>query len=355
LIALKLSKNTLLLGGAVGLGALCFVGANYYMHNYLVKAETELAGAYKTRQVIVAAVDVPAGGVLGDDNLAARTIPERYLASTALSPEELDSVRGQKVVVALKPGDPIDRGALERGDRAALSTTVAKGERAITFPVDEISSISGMLVPGDIIDLVYTGNGTTANSYKQAAEPNTAPKELMHVRPILQAVLVMATGKTTQKRVVSTEGGGQQEVNVAFSTVTLTVTPAQAEQVLLAQKLGSLTAVLRNPDDKQILARTVLDESTFKTVAERPAGDASGGGGNFIEMIIGGTGAAGGSRSRVAEGDSQLAALFGGVAAKAAAPAPTQTQANAGDVRSRLGVAPDIARPTAIPPSLIKQ
>lgn len=352
---MKLSKNTLLLGGAVGLGVLCFFGANYYMHNYLTNAETQLAGTYKTRQVMVARVEVPAGGVLNENNLAVRTIPERYLASTALSPDALDSVSGQKVMVALKPGDPIDRGALERGDRAALSTTVAKGERAITFPVDEISSISGMLVPGDIIDLVYTGAGTTANSYKQAKDPGGIPKELMHVRLILQAVPVMATGKTTQKRVVRTEGGGQQEVDMAFSTVTLTVTPDQAEQVLLAQKLGSLTAVLRNPDDKRILAKSVLDEATFKTVAERPDAAAGGAGdGRFIEMIVGGMGT-GANRSRVAEGDNPLAALFAGAAAKPAVPAPAQTQASAGDVRSRLGVASDPARATAIPPSLMKQ
>ena len=353
----------MLLGGAIGLGVLCFIGANYYMRNYLNQAETRLAGAYKTRQVIVAAVDVPAGGVLSEENLAARSIPERYLASTALSPDSLDSVRGQKVMVALKPGDPIDRGALERGDRAALSTTVAKGERAITFPVDEISSISGMLVPGDIIDLVFTGTGTTDNSYKVPAGPDGTPRELMHVRPILQAVPVMATGKTTQKRVVRTEGGGQHEVDVAFSTVTLTVSPSQAEQVLLAQKLGALTAVLRNPDDKRPLAKSVLDELTFKQVAQRPAEGADGG---YIDMIVGGMGTPGGSRMRMQDpgmpaqeatpprasqqaasqqGLNPLAALFGaGVAKAATAPAPPEP--NAGDVRSRLGVAPDPVQST---------
>lgn len=340
---MKLSKNTMLLGGAIGLGAMCFLGANYYLHNYLARAETRLAGDYKTRQVIVAAVDVPAGAVLDEKNLAARSIPERYLSSTALSPDALDAVRGQKVMVALKPGDPIDRGALERGDRAALSTTVAKGERAITFPVDEISSISGMLVPGDIIDLVFTGTGTTANSYKVAASADNMPKELMHVRLILQAVPVMATGKMTQKRVVNTENGGQREVDVAFSTVTLTVTPAQAEQVLLAQKLGSLTAVLRNPDDKRLLDKSVLDEATFKQVEARPQAGADGG--NYIEMIVGGLGTPGGSRTRVPEpGNNPLAALLG---AARAAPATVSTaiEANAGDVRSRLGVAPGPARP----------
>lgn len=332
----------MLLGGAVLLGILCFLGANYYMHNYLSQAETRLQGGYKTRQVIVAKVEVPAGSVLSEENLAARSIPERYLSSTSVAPDALDTVRGQKVMVALQPGDPIDRGALERGDRAALSTTVAKGERAITFPVDEISSISGMLVPGDIIDLVFTGTGTTANSYKVASTDNT-PKELVHVRLILQAVPVMATGRMTQKRVVSTDNGGQREVDVAFSTVTLTVSPAQAEQVLLAQKLGSLTAVLRNPDDKRLLDKSVLDEVTFKQVEERPEAN----GGNYIEMIVGGLGTPGGSRSRMPEPMANpLAALLG---AARPAPAAGPVEANAGDVRSRLGVTPDPVRPTATP------
>lgn len=342
----------MLLGGAVVLGVLCFVGANYYLRSYLTDAETKLAGAYKTRQVIVAKVEVPAGGTLSAENLAVRTIPERYLASTALEPAALDMVDGQKIMVALKPGDPIDRGALERGDRAALSTTVAKGERAITFPVDEISSMSGMLVPGDIIDLVYTGSGVTANSYKLPLDTDGRPKPLIHVRMILQAVPVMATGKITQKRVVRTEGGGQHEVDVNFSTVTLNVSPPQAEQVLMAQKMGSLTAVLRNPDDKAVLAKTVLDESAFSNIATRPAGN--GRHGRYIEMIIGGNGTP--ERMQTEESGGPLAAILrsamGQQAPKASAPAGAEKPApSAGDVRSRLGINPSVVSAANTPPS----
>ena len=333
----KISKNTLLLGGAIGLGVLCFVGANGYLRTYLSAAESRLAGSYATRKVMVAAIDVPAGGTLSSANLALRSIPSRFLASTALGPDALDMVSGQKVMVALKPGDTIDRGALERSDRAALSTTVAKGERAITFPVDEISSISGMLVPGDIIDLMYTGPGTTANSYRAApgADALAAPKELTHVRLILQAVTVMATGKTTQKRVVRTEGGGQEEVNLDFTTVTLKVSPSQAQQVLIAQKLGQLSAVLRNPDDKAVLGKVVLDEITFRQVDGPPRAGAA----NEVEMIIGGTGQAGGARSRTEVGGTMLA-----VAQPRNTPMPgdavtTATAPLAHDVRSRLGIA----------------
>lgn len=330
----KISKNTVLLAGAIGLGVLCFVGANYYLRNYLSQAESRLQASYTPRKVIVAAAAIPAGSVLTSDNLATRSIPERYLASTVLGPSDVDLVVGQKVMANLKPGDPIDRGALERTDRAALSTVVSVGERAITFPVDEVSSISGMLVPGDQIDLLYTGPGTTANSYNQpGADPAGGPKELTLVRAIMQGVTVIATGKTTQKRVVKNPGGSEEEVAMDFTTVTLKVTPQQAHQILIAQKLGQLTAVLRNPDDKTNLARMVLDETAFRKVDPAPRA----GRGSYVEMIVGGTGEMGGTRLRSQTGNTLLAS---------AEPARSNAGAarpgvNAGDVRSRLGIGAD--------------
>jgi pilus assembly protein CpaB len=333
---LKISKNTLLLG------IVCYVGAQYYLRSSLSAAQAKLAGDYKTRRVIVAATDIPAGGVLSDDNLAARSIPQRYLSSTTLGPDDLETVTGQKIVVDVKAGDPIDRGALDRSDRAALSTTVARGERAITFPVDEVSSISGMLVPGDVIDLLYTGPGNTENSYRAqpGASAGAGPKELLHVRPILQAVQVIATGKTTQKRVVQTQAGGSQEVNMDFTTVTLKVSPAQAQDVLMGQKLGSLTAVLRNPEDLSSLPRMVLDETRFKRVADAPQARGRRFNGSYVEMFVGGLGN-GPVRSRSQqEAAPPITVRLDGVSpptppATAPAPAPAPS---ALDVRSRLGI-----------------
>lgn len=330
----------MLLGGAIVLGIVCYVGAQYYLRSSLSDAQAKLAGDYKTRRVIVAATDIPAGGVLSGDNLAARAIPERYLASTTLGPDDLDTVSGQKIVVDVKAGDPIDRGALDRTDRAALSATVAKGERAITFPVDEVSSISGMLVPGDVIDLLYTGPGNTENSYRRqpGSSAEAGPKELLHVRPILQAVQVIATGKTTRKRVVQTQSGGSEEVNMDFTTVTLKVTPSQAQDVLMGQRLGSLTAVLRNPEDMSSLPRMVLDETRFKKVADAPQARGERFNGSYIEMFVGGLGG-GAVRSRAQqEAAPPITVRLDGVTpqtppANVPVPAPSAL-----DVRSRLGI-----------------
>ena len=339
---MKISKNTLLLSGAIVLGIVCYLGAQYYLRSSLSDAQAKLAGDYKTRKVIVAATDIPAGGVLSAENLAARSIPQRYLASTTLGPDDFDTVAGQKIVVDVKAGDPIDRGALDRADRVALSTTVANGERAITFPVDEVSSISGMLVPGDVIDLLYTGPGNTENSYRRqpgSAEPG--PKELLHVRPILQAVQVIATGKTTRKRVVQTQAGGSEEVNMDFTTVTLKVTPAQAQEVLMGQRLGSLTAVLRNPEDKSSLPKMVLDETKFKKVADAPQGRGGRFNGSYIEMFVGGLGS-GAVRSRSQqEAAPPITVRLDGVTPQVAQTPPANAPApapSALDVRSRLGI-----------------
>lgn len=339
---MKISKNTLLLSGAIVLGIVCYLGAQYYLRSSLSDAQAKLAGDYKTRKVIVAATDIPAGGVLSADNLAARNIPQRYLASTTLGPDDFDTVSGQKIVVDVKAGDPIDRGALDRTDRAALSTTVANGERAITFPVDEVSSISGMLVPGDVIDLLYTGPGNTENSYRRqpgSAEPG--PKELLHVRPILQAVQVIATGKTTRKRVVQTQAGGSEEVNMDFTTVTLKVTPAQAQEVLMGQRLGSLTAVLRNPEDKSSLPKMVLDETRFKKVADAPQGRGGRFNGSYIEMFVGGLGGGAVHSRSQQEAAPPITVRLDGMTPQAAQTPPANAPApapSALDVRSRLGI-----------------
>ncbi|AMP00716.1 flp pilus assembly protein CpaB [Collimonas arenae] len=332
---MKISKNTMLLGGAVGLGLLCFFGAQYYLHNYLTNAEKRLAGEYETRPVIVAATEIESGTVVSADNLAVRKIPARYLSSNTLSPDDLDRVTGQRVVTSLKPGDPLYLGGLEGSDRPALSTTVAKGERAITVPVDEVSSISGMLVPGDVIDLLFVGPGLTDNSYLASSGnvvggEQAKPKELTHVRPLLQSVTVMATGKITKKRVVQAQDGTQHEENAEFSTVTLKVTPDQAEKVLIAQKVGQLTAVLRNADDAVPMRSTALDETTFKQVADGPSGR-----GNYVEMYVGGG-------SGVEKTQEQVGtALMSSLAKNSLGIASSGKAINAGDIKSRLGISAD--------------
>jgi pilus assembly protein CpaB len=336
----RVSPTSLLFGGAIVLGIGFFFGAQHYLRAYLSAAEDKLAGQYAPKRIVVAATDIQAGDAVSTSNVAAREVPSRFVSSNAMSPEDFDSIDGQKIVVALRAGDPIERGQLERPDRPAFSATLASGERAITFAVDEISSISGMLVPGDSIDLLYTGPGITQNSFGGKYGGVSGPKELMHVRPILQAVPVLATGKTTQKRVIPTGDGGSKEVNMDFTTVTLQVLPSQAEEILMAQKLGVLTAVLRNPTDAKTGSLDALDETAFKRVAAAPHANSSVRLTPYVEIITGGMGQ-GAQRTRAALEESPLLAVLGIGQRPIAAPAPAPPDAY--NAQARMGISDPVA------------
>jgi len=338
----KVSPTSLLFGGAIILGIGFFFGAQHYLRAYLADAEGRLAGQYTPKRIVVAATDIQAGDAVSASNVAARSVPSKFASSNALSPEDFDSIDGQKIVVALRAGDPIERGQLERPDRPAFSATLASGERAITFAVDEISSISGMLVPGDSIDLLYTGPGITQNSFGARDAGVSGPKELTHVRAILQAVPVLSTGKTTQKRVVPTGDGGSREVNMDFTTVTLQVLPRQAEEILMAQKLGVLTAVLRNPTDAKTASLEPLDETAFKRVAAAPHANSGVRLTPYVEIITGGMGQ-GAQRFRAALEDSPFSAMLnagqrsiGGPAVVPPAGAPAAPDAY--NAQARMGI-----------------
>jgi pilus assembly protein CpaB len=119
-------------------------------------------------------------------------------------------------------------GGLREGKKVpTFSARVEAGRRAITVPVDEINSISGLLEPGDLIDLMVTVD--------QKGKKITIP--------LMQSVQVMATGQ----RSVDDPKSGERKV---YSTVTLDTDPKQAQNVIVARDAGRLTALLRNPLDK---------------------------------------------------------------------------------------------------------
>lgn len=121
-------------------------------------------------------------------------------------------------------------GLVEPQKLPTFSARVEAGHRAMTVAVDEINSISGMIEPGDTIDLIVS--------------LDHQGKKVTY--PLLQSVLVMATG---QRSVDDPKSGERRQ----YSTVTLETTPLQAQSVISARETGRLTALLRNPADKQLI------------------------------------------------------------------------------------------------------
>lgn len=241
-------KTWIVLGVALAIGGVAAFSARSYLNARLHAIENN--GKGKTTMVVVAKMDVEKGARLSTSNVAVREIPSEYAHSSAVAPSQFDRVEGQALAFPVKSGEMILWGLLESHKPPTFSARVTPGRRAMTVPVDEINSISGMIEPGDTIDLIVTLD-------QQGAK---------HTYPLLQNALVMATG---QRSVDDPKSGERRQ----YSTVTLDTTPQQAHDLIVAREGGKLTALLRNPGDKQVVAearRIPAAPATHGTAPRQP-------------------------------------------------------------------------------------
>lgn len=179
---------------------------------------------------VVASKELLAGGLISTDTVSQRNIPSDYQQSNAVLATDFGSIDGLPLKVDLKPGDIIMYSMVDT--KKDIAKLIPPGRRALTIPVDDESSISTMLKPGDLIDLMVT---------LQSAE-KTATVQLM------QGVKILATGKQTA---VSDEVSGI----TGYTNITLDVSADDAKNITLAASMGRISAILRNPDD-QVMSDT---------------------------------------------------------------------------------------------------
>lgn len=232
--SLKPSKTVGVLLVAIAFGVLAAFVASSYLSSRLREIESRSQGEMVS--VVVAKRDLQAGVLLTTDTLAVREMPGNYAHSLAVSPDQFASIEGQELAFNMKGGESLLWPMLEGRKTPTFSARVAPGRRAITVAVDEINSISGLLEPGDLIDLLVT--------FQQEREKVTAP--------LLQGVRVLATGQ----RAVDESRNGETRI---YSTVTLDTDWKQAQNVVIAREEGRLTALLRNPEDTQPLPEPLVD------------------------------------------------------------------------------------------------
>lgn len=229
------SRKTLTLALA---GGILGVTASVLAYHYLEREEAQFREQVLSKQsqndtlVVVAKDDLAAGTPLDEGNMATRHVPSDYVYPETVLPENFSKISGQTLIKPLSKGQPLLSSYLSEGGVSGLSDKVKEGRRAVTVNVDEVSSINGMIHPGDRIDLLFSVRGSGSGA---------------SIAPLLQNVRVLATGS----QYVPTAGGqpGQDKFGLSYSTLTLDVTPEEAARIILARETGILTATLRGRND----------------------------------------------------------------------------------------------------------
>lgn len=207
-------------------------------------------------QVLVVSTELKAGSFVRENSLKWQQWPEESASDVYAVKGERDikDFVGAVVRTSIMPGQPItDRLVVHPGDRGFLAAVVTPGNRAVSVPVNATSGISGFIFPGDRVDLILTSQFNTKNSDGENRSRHVS-------KTILSGIRVLAIDQKTESK--------DGEVSPA-KTVTMEVSPKQAEKVAIGMAMGSLSLSL------QSLAREQLNHDgtvTKKKIQEKQRG-----------------------------------------------------------------------------------
>ncbi len=238
-IPFRWSANATLFVVAAVAGLTAFWWSQRFLSQSAAVTRERFEQRFQMRPTLVASIDLAAGHLLTAADLAQRPMPAGFLASGSLAAAQQGDAIGRRLLLPLRAGDPISRSVIEPRQTPSLAQRLESGARALTVPVDEVSSQAGLVRPGDRVDLML------------AEERNDARGRCVLVRPLLDAVHVLATGQATRDRADSEALGSPTGVRYddSYSTMTLDVTPEQAQALTAALRLGELIPTLRGLDD----------------------------------------------------------------------------------------------------------
>jgi pilus assembly protein CpaB len=251
-LALKVpqfNRSWLMLVGAVALGGVALVLSHKVLNDHMAQLDAEERAAHTMVKVVVAGRDLTRGEPITADRFAIREVPIEYAHAAAVRPDHFQRYIGARLASNLKKGESLLDVHLESLTQV-FSATLENGNRALTTEVDEVNSISGMLRPADHIDLLATARGTGKDAQELTFE-------------LLSNVQVLATGQVTRKR--------DDNQAHTYTTITLSVSPQDAQRIIVAKSSGKLTAVLRNPDDAR---RNATSAMNINDLMPKKAGDA---------------------------------------------------------------------------------
>jgi pilus assembly protein CpaB len=186
-------------------------------------------------KILVAEKALPMGTIITADALSYKPWPKELVGDAYLiegkSDLTPDKLIGYVVRAPITAGQPISTSALvSPDDRGFLAAVLSPGMRAITVPVSKLTGVAGFVFPGDRVDLFLTQNVDSADG-----------AQLKVSETIVRNLRVLATD---QKAAPTKDDKGQTVVS-EYSLVTLEATPRLAEQITVAQAMGTISLSLR--------------------------------------------------------------------------------------------------------------
>ena len=194
--------------------------------------------------VLVADEDLPAGTLITPGALSWQRWPEAGIAEGfVVSAEEDEELKQQFIGAAVRrgiiTGTPINTNmVVKRDEPGFLAGALDPGKRGIAVSVTNVTGAAGFILPGDRVDVILTHDIRKDLPPRQDEVPLVGGIAVRYVSDtLLHDVRVLAVDQKVN------DFEGEAEV---VETVTLEVTPKQAEKLALGETMGDLSLALRS-------------------------------------------------------------------------------------------------------------
>jgi pilus assembly protein CpaB len=179
--------------------------------------------------LIVAARPLTVGMTLTPEDVKITKVPVAAFPKGGFS--KVEDLVQRPVISNILLEEPVLEGRLApKGSGSGLAPVIPAGMRAVSVRVTDVVGVAGFVQPGLKVDVLVTGRPPRGES------PMTST--------VLQNITVLSSGTT-----LAPDARGQA---INAQTVTLLVTPEQAEILTLASNEGRIQLVLRNSKDNEV-------------------------------------------------------------------------------------------------------
>ena len=229
-----------------------------------------LGGPPPTKMILVTVQAVQGGSLLTSEDVQPKEIPAENMVKE-YSLDTLDgrrSIMGAMVKRNLGAGEAIRLDDLMRpSDHGFMAAVLSPGMRAVTIPLDAASGSSGLIWPGDRVDLILT----QVNN-----DPNATVGRRISAHTLLTNVRVVAVDS---QLVQTAAKAANQALDPQNRTVTMEVDEEQAQRVSVGMRLGRLSVSVRAASTMAGNAKTEKRDATFASdvlpdLVDKPAAPA---------------------------------------------------------------------------------
>lgn len=231
-----------------------------------------------TTQIYVASQPIPIGTTISADMLTLQPWPSHLVLDGFIASDSEQKVEGMVSRSAFQAQEPIIGSKLSNpADPNFLAGQLPKGMRVMTLQTNETEGVAGFVFPGDFVDVMLTHNIT-----KYVTPPGEEDLQ-QQSDTVTETVLTNVKILAVDQRASGTNATDPNGNLLIPRSVSVMVSPTDAQRLRLAQQKGTLTLMLRSLADREsadpLIATTDRDISSYPSL---DAGTGSTGNGNVV-------------------------------------------------------------------------